>query len=584
MGGMSSPSPSDLPRIESLTVGPVIPLPTKSETPKVPKDALLSLTSSARRLTRRNVERLGNSRKGGSLSWQSDAWDIYDLVGELRFLANVLANRGAQARFFVGTLDPNDPLAAPTPTEDAELSQILDHLGKATTGRTQLVQRLLVNYFIGGDGYQAGIPSRLIPSDQDLDDAEAAPVREITPYNPSERSAAPKEIPIDDLSDLEWFTLSPREVSVADGKAKIKLPRLAGKEIEVDLDEIWLIYSWRQHPERGWEPDSPTRSNLPVLRELVGLTMAISGQIDSRLTGAGLLAVDQRVSDAARAVAQELLGDVPLPADADPFMDSLIEAMAKAIEDRSSAASFAPVGVVVPEGVKPSEAFHHYTFDNVLDKEYVKLRDEAIRRFALGSDAPPELLLGVGGMNHWGAWLVREDVVTAHIEPPLAVVADAWTTEYLRPAMRAAGRSEEEIDNTVVWYSVEHLIARPNAGDDAIKLYDRGELSGTALRAALGFDDADAPPVIGSGSDPAVDLALQLIAQAPSLMQAPGLPAIVEQIRIVQSGREATAQAVEDGTGVEGGGDAGDAADRPAEEDAPADGPPAEVNATGGAE
>jgi hypothetical protein len=91
------------------------------------------------------------------------------------------------------------------------------------------------------------------------------------------------------------------------------------------------------------------------------------------------------------------------------------------------------------------------------------------------------------------------------------------------------------------------MIVRPNRGTDAQALYDKGELSGESLRRENGFDENDAPPVIGL-PDPAVDLALQLVAQAPSLMQAPGLPAIVEQIRAVQAGdTEAAASIVEEG-------------------------------------
>ncbi len=132
---------------------------------------------------------------------------------------------------------------------------------------------------------------------------------------------------------------------------------------------------------------------------------------------------------------------------------------------------------------------------------------------------------------------------------------------------------------------MSHLIARPNRSADAQSIYDKGELSGEALRREAGFDEGDAPKAIGEQSDPAVDLALQLVAQAPSLMQAPGLPAIVEQIRAVQSGRAATEAAAEEAaeTGVPAGdGETGNAPDRADSDDAPADGPPADSGTTSG--
>jgi hypothetical protein len=161
--------------------------------------------------------------------------------------------------------------------------------------------------------------------------------------------------------------------------------------------------------------------------------------------------------------------------------------------------------------------------------------------------------------------------------------------------MEALGYSAEEIDDTVVWYDVSHMIVRPNRGTDAQAIYDKGELSGEALRRENGFDENDAPPVIGQ-PDPAVDLALQLVAQAPSLMQAPGLPAIVEQIRAVQSGdTEAAAEIVaEGGTGEEDAADADAAAEAstdaaggddasPATSDTPADPPAITASAVRGA-
>ena len=310
-----------------------------------------------------------------------------------------------------------------------------------------------------------------------------------------------------------------------------------------------------------------------MLRELIGLTMTISAQLDSRLAGAGLLLIAQKVTDAAKVAA-----GIPVDSEEDPFTDALLETMSAPIADRSSAASYVPLVAVVPDGVTPDEAAALIQFASPLDAELRPLREEAIRRLALGEDAPPELLLGVGGMNHWGAWLVREDVVETHITPPLSIIADAWTTQYLHPAMRAAGYSAEEIGNTVVWYSVDHMIARPNRAADAQAVYDKGELSGEALRRENGFDEADAPPVIGT-PDPAVDLALQLVAQAPSLAAAPGIPALVEQIRAIQAGREATAAAADEAaaTGTPAGADAA-----PAEEDSSggAEGnPPAEIAA-----
>lgn len=541
------PSPSDIPSAESITPPALRPqdaLPLTAGTATRP--APLSLTSSAARIKTAKVK--PSASRGGTDNWQEDAWAMYDLVGEQRFLANTLAGRASQARLYVGHLSHEDPLADPEPVTIPAVQGILDAIGKTTKGRGQIVLRMVINFFMVGEGYLVGIPPHILAQAR----GDQAPAG----------TAAPLSADDIDLAELEWRTLSTTELLFTDTSGKkvtICLEENNGVKMEVPLDELYVVRAWRSHPRRAWLADSPTRSSLPVLRELVGLTMAISGFVDSRLAGAGVFIS----SDEARKAMLRALGR-PEDDPGDPLADALIEAMTTAIEDRSSAASFAPIVLSVPDAT--SQTFRHITFDKDFDKELRPLRDEAIRRLALGQDAPPEILLGVGGMNHWGAWLVREDVVTTHLEPPLALFCDAVTTQLLRPALLAMGYTPDEASDYVVWYDVSHMISRPNRSADAQSVYDKGELSGEALRRENGFDENDAPPVLGK-PDPAVDLALQLVAQAPSLMQNPGLPSVVEQIRIVQSGETATAAAAADDAAVDTA-----AADAPDRED---DDPPA---------
>ena len=520
MGGMSSPSPSDLPDpkwLRPLGMEPqsALPLTAGSVAQDKPRP-LVSITASAQHLTSKNVK--GTSfRKTTGGEWQADAWEMYDLIGEQRFLANTLAGRASQARLFVGRLSSSDPLADPEPVEDERLQAILDSVGDTTPGRAQIVLRAVINFFVSGEAYLVGIPPHIL----------ARAIGE----EPNPLIPAPADGDIDMMS-LDWRTLSISElVFKTEDLVEIYLAEANGRKVEVSLDEIYVIRAWRSHPLKAWQADSPTRSSLPVLRELVGLTMAISAQIDSRLAGAGVLLVP----DSARKAMLRAL-ELPEDSEEDPFVDALIEAMSTAIADRANAAAYVPLVVTVPDEV--AEKFKHLTFSSPFDKQMQPLREEAIRRLALGQDAPPELLLGTGGMNHWGAWLVREDVVTTHLEPPLALFCDALTTQLLRPMMLALGYSQEEADEHVVWYDISHMVVRPNRASEAMDLYNAGELSGEALRNAMGFDENDAPP--GDTTDPAVALALDMIAKAPSLMQNPGLPMVVEQIRQVLNGEELT--------------------------------------------
>src|SRR5699024_3059983 len=122
------------------------------------------------------------------------------------------------------------------------------------------------------------------------------------------------------MDQLEWRAMSTDEVSFdISGTVTLRLSDGDGGKVETSPDSIFLIRVWRPHPRKHWEADSPTRSSLPVLRELVGLTMHISAQIDSRLAGAGLLLVPESAS---RAMKQA--EGLPEDSKADPFGQALM--------------------------------------------------------------------------------------------------------------------------------------------------------------------------------------------------------------------------------------------------------------------
>ena len=501
------PSPSDLP-----DDGAIIPRqpdrvsPTSAARPK----PMQSLVAAATRLTSQTLGK-SRGRRASAEGWQEDAWEMYDLVGELRFITNLLANQQSKARFYVGTIaeSPDDP---PVPVEDQVLIDALESIGDGPSGLSQLIQRLAVNLQIPGDSWLVGIPKDKLP--------DADPNIVVT----RDADGAVR------LDDLVWYTLSVTEVSFpTPDEVEIVMGDHATQDtIKASPDDLWLIRVWKPHPRRFWQADSATRSALPVLRELVGLTMHISAQIDSRLAGAGVLIAP----DSAARAAKRALG---LPEDGpdDPFTDALIKAMMTPISDRSNASAYVPLVWTVPDESEPH--FRFMEFSKPLDAQAKEMRDESIRRYALSADAPPDLLLGMGGMNHWGMWLVQEDTVRAHVEPPLALICDALTTQYIRVLMKELGTyTDEQIDNTVVWYEVDHLIVRPNRGQDARDAHASGAISDEAFRDALGFSEDDAPPL---GLDSAVSVALDLIREKPDLMVTPGLPNLVAQLREVLGGQ-----------------------------------------------
>lgn len=454
------------PEVESLTPRP-LPLQT--------------LTAAATRITSAQLKSIRTNRTGSGSSWQGEAWEMFDLVGEHRFLNETVARRTAQARLFVGKL-PENPLEPPEPTKDKQLQELLSSLGKGSVGQSRLLERLALNLSIAGEGYLVGVPPKFL-DEEELDGGGLSSDMVLFPAIEQITPILEDTLTID---DLRWFMLSISEVTLG-SEDEVTLTLLDGKKIKTNIDEVYLIRIWNSHPRVGTEATSPTRASLPVLRELVGLTMHISAQIDSRLAGAGILVVPDSIVKAMKTAR-----GLPEDSEDDPFTDELITAMMTPIDDRSNASAVVPLVVTVPD--ETVAKMEHITFSTPLDAEAKDMRDEAIRRLALGLDAPPELLLGVAGMNHWGAWLVREDVVTTHLEPTLALICDALTTQFLRPVMEAYGTfSPEEIEEYVVWYDVSHLVMRPNRSEDADRLYEKGAISDETLRATSGFGEMDAP-------------------------------------------------------------------------------------------
>ena len=495
---------------------PVTTAPTRAGHPDTAP--LASLVASARKIKGRSVARTSPQ------AWQDEAWSMYDEVGELRFVSNTLASAASRARLFAATVSPGADHPAPIRTnpdtidpddpptdDDVVAAEHVAMLARNVLGRSEMLRRIVLHLFVPGDGYLVGVEPGVL--DTRGPDPTPAPTEEISPEG---------GVP---LERLEWHPLSVSEVSMRAGVVELNVGD--AEPVKLSDDDCVVVRIWRPHPRRWWQADSPVRANLPVLRELVGLTKHVSASIDSRLAGAGLLVLPNSVEVVGGAVEAEVDDGEPTPG----FVDALIDAMVTPLEDRDSAASLVPLVIRVPDDAV--DKVKHLRFDTPLDEHAKDLRDEAIRRLALGLDAPPEVLLGLGDTNHWSAWQIDESTAKLHIEPLLGMICDALTTQYLWPTLEAAGVADPS--RYVVWFDASDLTQRPNRTDEATAGHQLGLLSDEAWRRHAGFDESDAPET--AAVDAAVELALELVARAPSLLANPGLPAIVDQIRTASDGR-----------------------------------------------
>ena len=189
---------------------------------------------------------------------------------------------------------------APTPDAEAQLpNQVLSELFGGQNGQRQMLARMGTHLSIAGESFLVGM---------DLDGVR------------------------------RWFACSESEFKpLGNGKVQIRLPD-TDVPIEVSTDEAVMIRIWRQHPRRAFFADSPVLSLRQPLRELIGLSQHITAGIDSRLAGAGVLAIPESASMPTPAASEGIN-----PLHQDPFTAALIEAMVTPLTNRDSAAAVVPI-------------------------------------------------------------------------------------------------------------------------------------------------------------------------------------------------------------------------------------------------
>jgi|GEM_PF-1904692 len=328
-------------------------------------------------------------------AWQVRAMGYYDIVGPLKYAAQFYSRALAQLELFAGEIDEETGEVVRTKNEvviDA-LARIKDPGGTGRTG-------LLANYgrlmFLVGEAYLL--------------------------------------VTINQRTKLEqWEMLSTDEVRLIEGLyTRFKAPQLPAnqfypapdKDFEPLADTAVAYRIWKRHPRWSSLADSSVMACLDILEEYVLLTQAVRARARSRLAGSGVLFIDDRITTTPSEAAPD---EDPQE---DPFLADLTEAMTKPIINEGTAGAVVPLvaRVRVPEGMKLSDlVFHLQIIDPTQVYPETGLRDECIRRLAVSLDMPPEVLLGLGDVNHWCSdesteiltkdrgWVTHDDLETGDV-------------------------------------------------------------------------------------------------------------------------------------------------------------------------
>lgn len=425
--------------------------------------------------------------------WQEEVWRFHDTLGEFNYGVGWRASMLSRVRLRAARLKPGSD--EPEIVTSGTAADLMMLLAGGVAGQSQLMRRLTVQLDLPGEGYLVG--------EQD---------------GKTER----------------WQVRSVDEIRVQGRKYQVMDEESAttGQDWRDLAKEHHVVRVWRPHDRYFHMADSPARSARDVMRELELVNRKITAEYLSRLASAGLLLLPDELSFPVREEFEE---------EPNPLMAEWIEIAATAINNPGTASAVVPIPLVGP--AEAIDKVKHVDFTLKIDDKIIERRDSAIKRLATKLDMPAEVLLGMGDVNHWGQWQLEESGLKTHIAPTAELICDALTRGYLQPRLDASG---EDPAAWVVWYDMSELALSPDRSGNATLAYDRLELSGSAYRRELGFDEEDAPE-----NDELRELALKVIVRTLPSGAASALSQLlgeeVPQIVPVSPQDPGTAEAVQQG-------------------------------------
>lgn len=389
--------------------------------------------------------------------WQKRSFIYYSTVPEIHYGSQFYSRHMSKIELRAEVYDPDSDEWRPDP--DSETSEFLDRIQDPQGGRATLIGTYGRLRFLIGECY-------------------------LCCFDP-------------DTDEERWEVLSTSELRVTGTGEyeRIKIDGTQGEKLRIAPDDdddfepvpnTVIVYRlWRRHPEFSMQADAPLRAVLDICEELLLLTLAVRAQARSRISRSGILRVPSEISPPPP---EPRPGEDPQE---DKFLINLERHMSAPLADEGSAAQLVPLFVRGPAAyLQQLTQLELNTAGNYPEAE---LRAEAISRLANGLDMPREALLGTADVNHWGAWQIDQQTWEAHVQPVVEEMCEELTTVVLRPSLEQNGMTRGEAKRRRIWYDPVKIVNHPDRGKDAMDAYDRGELSGKALRMAKGFNDEDAP-------------------------------------------------------------------------------------------
>ena len=410
---------------------------------RIVRQSRRSLTAASQPITDPNaVFRSSLGFAAASRDWQDDAWDMLDLVGELRYYVSWRASSCSRVRLVASDVNPDTGLPTGA-TENRRVTDIVNAIAGGALGQSQFLKRATECLTVPGEFWAV-----IIVTD----------------------------------AGVRWLVVTADEMHKGARGTEIDLPE-GGRHL-LDLggqDSMFRV--WNPRPRKAAEPDSPVRATLDSLHEIVRTTKTIASASKSRLVGNGIVFLPQELSlPPVNAPGTSTTEGTPAIQQLQELLWSVADT---AYDDSDSMAALIPILATVPgEQIKNVQ---HLRWDNDVTELAVKVRNDAVARLAMGLDVSPERLLGLGSnQNHWNAWLTTDQDVQLHIAPVMETICQALNTVVLGTVLEREGLDPKAY---MVWYDAGSLTADPDKTDNATAAFDRGTITAEAYRDYLGLGE-----------------------------------------------------------------------------------------------
>jgi hypothetical protein len=322
------------------------------------------------------AELLKARRNSASTSWQSEAWEYYDSIGEVKYAFNLVASVVSRIRLYAAAIaNPNE---TPSPIENVEKidsrlaaasQRALDRLSSAFGGQAGLLKDAALNLQVTGECYLVQVPERVgsgLPESWDVRSVD--------------------ELQVDQKGN---YIINPRR-DVGGGGSMMTNMTAGSKDLIKLPTTAFVGRIWRAHPRYTQEADSSLRGLLDLCAELLLLNRTFRATARSRLN-AGALYLPDGLS-----VAASPDPDYPYDEDgnyneqynpeeaADDFEDQLIDAMTTPIKDEDSASAVVPLIIRGPAEL--GDKIKQFKFERSFDPALSQRSDRVLERIMQGLD------------------------------------------------------------------------------------------------------------------------------------------------------------------------------------------------------